>query len=301
MSPIRRIAAVVALAGAAAVAGCGFGTGEEVGEVSLTVTRDYGHEVILERDGETADESDTVMRLLDRTADIETRYGGGFVQEIEGLAGGALEDWFFYVNGVESGMGAADYELARADRVWWDFRDWRAARRVPAVVGSWPEPFAHGYEGERRATALFCFGAGRPGCSEAREALEDAGASLGWDAPEGIRILVGPWSLVGRDAGAALITSGPQLSGVFADVVARRGGYALILLDGDGNPAGRLENGAGLVAATRLGPRAPTWVVTGTDARGAARAASLLDAESLDNHYAVAVSPDGERIGLPLP
>ena len=36
---------------------------------------------------EKIDESDTVMRLLDRNAEIETRYSGDFVEAIDGLAG----------------------------------------------------------------------------------------------------------------------------------------------------------------------------------------------------------------------
>ena len=56
-----------------------------VGEVSLTVTRDYGAEPVQPPVAETASESDTVMRVLDRNAEISTRYGGGFVQSIDGL------------------------------------------------------------------------------------------------------------------------------------------------------------------------------------------------------------------------
>ena len=56
------------------------------------------------------------MRLLDREAEIETRYGGGFVQSIEGVAG-ATEgdrrfDWFFYMNGIESPVGSADVQVS---------------------------------------------------------------------------------------------------------------------------------------------------------------------------------------------
>ena len=40
-------------------------------------------------------------------------------------------DWFFFVNGVESEVGAAEYELSPGDRVQWDYRDWDTAMRVP--------------------------------------------------------------------------------------------------------------------------------------------------------------------------
>src|SRR4029077_7857349 len=100
---------------ALATAGCGLGPGEGVGQVALTVTRDYGAEPVLPPTNDKASESDSVMAVLERDTDISTRYGGGFVQAIDGLE--AEErfdrsfDWFFYVNGVESTVGAADYRL----------------------------------------------------------------------------------------------------------------------------------------------------------------------------------------------
>ena len=46
------------------------------------------------------------MRLLQRKFEVETRYGGGFVQKIDGVGGGRRSgrpvDWFFYVNGIEA-------------------------------------------------------------------------------------------------------------------------------------------------------------------------------------------------------
>ena len=105
------------------------------------------------------------MRVLDRNAEITTRYGGGFVQSIDGLEAeervGRSSDWFFYVNGVESPVGAADYPLHGGEAIWWDYRDWSAAMRVPAVVGSWPQPFLGGYDGKRHPVAVECLGGGR--------------------------------------------------------------------------------------------------------------------------------------------
>ena len=86
-----------------------------------------------------------MIRFLDREAEITTRYGGGFVQSIEGLGGtvtaGRSFDWFFFVDGIESSVGSAEREVRGGHRIWWDYRDWTDAMRVPAVVGSWPEPF----------------------------------------------------------------------------------------------------------------------------------------------------------------
>ena len=80
--------AVVAAVLAVATTGCGLGPGESSrGEATLTVTRDYGSEPILEATETDPSESETVIRFLDREAEITTRFGGGFVHSIDGTAG----------------------------------------------------------------------------------------------------------------------------------------------------------------------------------------------------------------------
>src|SRR6476659_2264028 len=187
MTVRRGTAVAIALLGALATAGCVLGPGPGVGDVRLTVTRDYGAEPVLEKTVGDVTESDTAMRVLDRSAEISTRYGGGFVQSIDGIEGeerfGRSSDWFFYVNGVESTVGAADYPLRGGEAIWWDYRDWTAAMRVPAVVGSWPEPFTGGYAGKGRPVAVECEGGGEA-CGEVRSALEVAGAKVAAGAPD---------------------------------------------------------------------------------------------------------------------
>ena len=80
-----------------------FGAGPSSGGTAmLTVTRDYGSKTLVEATDSDPPSSETVIRFLDSQADITTRYGGGFVQSINGLAGSGDSDWFFYVNGIES-------------------------------------------------------------------------------------------------------------------------------------------------------------------------------------------------------
>ena len=122
----RALAAASVLAVlAAAASGCGLGPGEKTAsEGSLTVTRDFGSEPIGRHNVAGVSESDTVMRLLQRDFEVETRYGGNFVQEIDGLAGGReggrRVDWFYYVNGIESGVGAGERKARPGDAIWWD-------------------------------------------------------------------------------------------------------------------------------------------------------------------------------------
>jgi Domain of unknown function (DUF4430) len=307
---------------ALATAGCGLGPGNGVGDVTLTVTRDYGSVPVLSRSVGGVTESDTVMRVLERNADISTRYGGGFVQSIDGVEAqdgfGHALDWFFYVNGVEATVGAAEYDLHGGEAVWWDYRDWGAAMQVPAVVGSWPEPFLDGYDGSRHPVALECRGGGAA-CAEASGRLEEAGVSLARGSPhDAIRVLVGPWDRVRGDPAAAQIEAGPGASGVFAqfkplpelhqlfslagrevDAVREGGGYALVGLGENGKPARSFGAAAGLVAATRRYEAPPVWVVTGTTEAGVRAAAGLLDAADLRDRYAVAVEA-GKETPLPL-
>ncbi|HEY5942395.1 MAG TPA: DUF4430 domain-containing protein [Solirubrobacterales bacterium] len=298
----RGTAVATALLGAAlATAGCGLGPGAEVGDVQLTVTREFGAVPVLDR-SLAAKESDTVMRLLEGEADVSTRYGGDFVHSIDGVAesqhDGDPYDWFFYVDGVESPIGAAEYELDGGERVWWDYRNWSATNHVPAVVGSWPAPFADGIGGERHPVALECALPG-PACPAARKALEREGIETVPNAPaNAIRILVGTWSQLRADATARLIEEGPAESGVFAEF-SGEGRLELVGLDEGGEPARSFAPDTGLVAATSRYGRPPVWVVTGATPAAVRGAAEALDAEHLRDHYAVAIE-NGKSIPLPL-
>jgi hypothetical protein len=298
----RGLAAVLALC-AVAAAGCGLGPGKDEGDVDLTVTRDYGATTMLHKT-ESIHESDTALRVLDRGAEITTRYGGGFVQSIDGLAGdqsgGRSSDWFFYVNGVESPVGSAQFDLSGGDRIWWDYRDWTAAMRVPAVVGSWPEPFVHGFRGAHYAAEVQCEGAAPP-CSEVGDRLRAAGATAPDSGPSSgtINVLVGPWNAVSRDPTARLLSEGPDRSGVFARFVGS-GSPLLELLNQRGEDAGSVGKGGGLVAALRPGDGPPTWVITGTDRKGVSAAAALFG-DQLRNRYAVATQPGSGAIAVPVP
>src|SRR4051794_10706258 len=145
------IVAVLLIGGAAAAIGLRTDSGKTSTKVGLTVTRDFGAKAVDNpKTGLKPSRDATVMRLLQSDFDVTTRYGGGFVQEIDGVAGGRGDgrrvDWFFYVNGIESSAGAAERRVAPGDGIWWDRHQWEAAQRIPAVVGSFPEPFLAGAE-----------------------------------------------------------------------------------------------------------------------------------------------------------
>jgi hypothetical protein len=150
---------LLACLGAAALTGCGV-ISHGKGEAKLWITRDRGTQVVLV---EKVKAGQTAMAALQSAAKVKTRYGGRFVQSIDGLSGSlsTRRDWFYFVNGYEADRGAADYTLHDGDVEWWDYRSWKgSAIHVPVVVGAFPEPFLHGYDGKtRKATIVFTSGA----------------------------------------------------------------------------------------------------------------------------------------------
>ena len=125
-------------------AGCG---GEHThGTATLWVTSDRGAHVLF---AGKVPAGLTAMQALVRVQKVSTRYGGRYVQSIDGVSGSLSheKDWFFFVNGVESDTGAAEVHLHPGDVEWWDYRSWRGGgMSVPVVVGAFPEPFLHGFQ-----------------------------------------------------------------------------------------------------------------------------------------------------------
>jgi hypothetical protein len=300
--------AVIALLAALLAAGCGFGAGEQSGgAVSVTVSQDFGERRLAPTLQETARAGETVMRLLQRSFEVETRFGGNFVQEIDGVsggrAGGKRVDWFYYVNGIEASQGAGERRLFPGDRVWWDRHGWSTAMRVPAVVGAFPEPFKSGSGGKKLPIRLVCMGREGRSCDEVETRLRDAGvrslarSNLESSPGEVLRILVGRWREVRKDIAARRLEAGPGASGVFARPAAS--GDRIDLLDADGGSERTLGPSSGLVAATSYEDQRPTWLITGTDDVGVAAAAAALTEDQLRDHFALAVEA-GRGVPLPL-
>jgi hypothetical protein len=169
-------ASLIALAAAAALAaGCGraAAAGHGTQGATLRVTRDFGASLVTTRRVAAGQSALTALR---RSTQVETSYGGRFVESVAGVAGSRSHgrDWIYYVNGIEAGTGAADYELHPGDREWWDLRAWSDLLQTPVVIGDWPEPFVHGFEGRRprvQVSGLACSAA-------IASALRGAGARL---------------------------------------------------------------------------------------------------------------------------
>jgi hypothetical protein len=300
----RSAAVAGAVVCAIALGGCGLGAGPGTSNATLTVTRDFGSIPVGRVDERTVPGSETVMRMLERHFTVSTRYGGGFVESINGHAGSSSKlDWFYYVNGVEAPVGAAGTAVHRGDRIWWDLHDWTVTNSIPAVVGSFPEPFQHGTGGRRLPVELECANDVSAACRRASNELSRLhipfasqllGAGSGTDS---LVLIVGTWRDLAPELVADLLDQGPRASGVYARFTNR--GSALALLDPRGQVVRTLSGGAGLIAATAQGSSPPTWIVSGTDQAGVNAAASALTPTSLANHFALAVQ-GSTHLAVPL-
>lgn len=163
---MRRAACLLVLL-AALLAACG---GESGGRATVWVTKNRGAQVVLTAH---VPAGLTALQALERVAEVETRYGGRFVQAVEGIEGSLVRrrDWFYFVNGIEADRGAAEYRVRPGDVVWWDYRSWAERMRQPVVVGAFPEPFLHGYAGRVRPAAVRYEAVGMRGLALALAAL----------------------------------------------------------------------------------------------------------------------------------
>jgi hypothetical protein len=282
------------------LAGCG--GGGSGGPVTVTVSQDYGRDQLAPEATAAAKSGDTVLKLTQRSFDVVA--GNDAIREIDGVSSGREDGkpvgWFYYVNGIEA-SGPAARRLYPGDRVWWDHHGSEPAVRVPAVVGSFPQPFKSGSEGKKFPIRLVCMGDGRS-CDEVETRLQAAGikdlarSNLEQSVGEVLRILVGPWHEVRKDIAARTLETGPAASGVFAKP--EPSGSRIALLDADGAPKQMLGPGSGLVAATSYPDQRPTWLVTGTDEVGVAAAAAAMSENQLSDHFALAIEAGKSR---PLP
>jgi hypothetical protein len=301
------LAALVAVA--AALGGCGVGAGaEQGGGAELRVTRDFGQKPLASAERDSVREADTVMRFLQAERKVTLRYGGGFVQSIDGLAGQGAEgsrDWFYWVNGKEAPVGAADRKLHPGDVVQWDYREWGPVMSIPAIVGAFPEPFLNGLEGKKVPVRVECADDLREDiCGRARDRMEEAGVTASGGAfgtsarGQVLRLFVGEWADLRDLRVLRTIEDGPEASGVFARFADE--GERLELLDAEGRVAETAPPGTGLVAATRAGDEEGlSFIVTGADSEGVSSAAAALTREKLRDAFAVTTRGDRVR-RLPL-
>ncbi len=283
--------------------------------VRVVATRDFGRELMFDETLEVP-AGTAAMAALMKAAKIETEYGGGFVEAINGVRSGfsgsqpAKMDWFIYINGLQSNTGALDYKLHDGDVQHWDFHEWSFHQFTPAIVGGFPEPFLHGYGGVIYPTIIVY----QEGWAEDARRLADKLSRLGIEnvATRGINEL----KENEKESGNLVLLGTPDFTLIaeLNQVWKRLGFYAhfqdsvLEVFDAEGKPEAEYRDGAGIIQATRS-PWNPkgigvcentAWIVSGTDAAGVRAAVDTLVSRDTDLRYASAVViVSGEVIRVP--
>ena len=174
-----------------------------------------------------------------------------------GHESGRRADWFYYVNGIEAPVGAAERRVSggrarvvgppRRGTRRSACRRWSARSRSRSVSGT---------EGKRFPVRLVCAGDDERSCDEVQTRLErrrrEGALARGARAvrrPGGPARHRRPLGRRPARPGRAPARARPAASGVFARPTST--GDAIVLLDDDGQPVRTLRAGAGLVAATQ--------------------------------------------------
>jgi len=289
--------------------------GSNYASVRVIATQNFGQELMFDEILEMPPDS-SAMAALEKVAEVETAYGGGFVDAINGFRSGftgigkTKKDWFLYVNGIQSNVGALDYKLQPGDVEHWDYHDWSFRHFIPAIVGAFPEPFLHGYSGQKQSTLIVYSDNLREAAQELKNGLLPLGVndvSLSsiselpvTDKEASNLILLG---MADNELISELNQNWKKL-GFFA----RFENGNLVILNAQGETDTTYSTATGLIQATQ-NPWNPNgigacenvaWMVAGTDERGVRGAIDTL----LENHaqlqYAFAVViANGEIIKIP--
>ena len=260
-------------------------------KVTVVVTQNFGRELILEQKIESGSDT-SAIDALQIVADVETKYGGYFVSSINGISSEcegesqSKKDWFFYINGIASNIGARDYILRDGDVEHWDFRAWSYHQFIPVIIGDFPQPFQSGYQNKLKPTLVVYEEAFPAEAETLVKKLE------GYGVTEVSAVSYGLLSNEAKENSNLIIIAVPHniLISELNNAHKKLGFYAyfeqntLISLDAEGNLSREFVKGCGLMQATQ-NPWNPkgigsgenvVWVITGTDVNSVKSAAEML-------------------------
>lgn len=283
--------------------------------VRVVATQNFGQELIFEETLQVLPDTSAMAALME-VANVETAYGGGFVNAINGIRSrftGSQKrktDWFFYVNGIQSNVGALDYKLCDGDVQHWDFHDWSFRQSIPAIVDDFPASFQNGFGGKVSPTLVVC----QDNMGEMAKKLERKLAQL-----EVSNVSIRSFSELAENEkensnlilvdrlGNSLISELNQNWKRLGFFVYFENG-SLIVIDGKGETATTYGAGTGLIQATQ-NPWNPNgigacenvvWLVSGTDEAGVENALNALINHHSKFQYACAVVVvEGKIIKVP--
>jgi Domain of unknown function (DUF4430) len=279
--------------------------------VELSVTTNFGSQSMYAKRLPYND-GDAVMDILDENLDVDTAYGGGFVNAINGVKSGytgkqsakTKKDWFFWVNGSIAAVGANDYMLRQGDDVWWDYHSWDGSTGIPSVIGQYPHPFTTGYGGVTRSTTIYYGADEQDLAKQLQSALQKQGATAVSVKPysdtaigshsENTVVIGLNADLLNHSAIRSLTSAGVK-RGEFIQLSA----HSYTALHEDGTAAGNFGSGNGAIMAVGngSGDSAPVWLITGVDQNGLQAAVSAITTHPSSIYHMISaiVSKTGVR------
>ncbi len=283
--------------------------------VTVTITQDFGRELMLGETREVLPDTSAMAALME-VAEVETVYGGGFVNAINGVRSGyagsqkTKKDWFFYINGIQSNIGALDYKLHDGDVQHWDFHSWGFRHFIPAIIDVYPSAFRHGFGGRVSPTLIVCPDYLKEDAVRLEENLTQLGVK-----DVSIRS-TDELTESGQGNSNIILVSAPEnrLISELNQNWQRLGFFAhfengdLTVINNDGEITAEYGAGTGLIQATQ-NPWNPkgigacenvVWLVSGTDEAGVSNALeALLDHHSKFQYAGAVVVAEGEIIRVP--
>ncbi|MEA1961912.1 MAG: DUF4430 domain-containing protein [Bacillota bacterium] len=286
---------------------------EIIKRASLLVTQNFGNHIIFNKKVPIDDKS-YVLDILKANLDVETKYDGGFISSINGLKtqgsvmNGERGDWFYYVNGVCSHVGAMDYKLMTGETVWWDYHPWSTGPAVSSVIGCYPEPFVHGYNGKTGSINILYSEGNLNNANSLCDSLKARGVSsvkvsgLSEELVKnrhGPTIVLGKWSMLKEIYYLDNLNKAYRKNGTSVHFLDN----GLELLNYKGEVSKNIDGSAAVIVATGegLGDANPLWLAAGTDNSAVTQAIDILvkNPSKIFQLYNAAVS-SGEIIALPL-
>lgn len=288
--------------------------GEEAEPVAITsensfllyLSRDFGRETLDSRQVKL-NTADSLLDYMQEEWQISTGFGGGFVQGIDGLESanrtGKRSDWFFYVNGVGSPVGADQIKPSPGSVVWWDYHLWYSGPGQSAVIGCYPQPLKNSgviiLTTQRwMQLALQCQEAmGISGIYPVEIADLSQNTSL-LDRPTAPVMVIGPWTDLQENSYLKKWNEAYRRNGSSIHFTAD----GIDLLGTDGKVQQTLGEGTGVIVASSpgLGDNNPMWLIAGVDDQGVKEAARILCSKPDDLRWKYGlVVQEGQIMALP--
>ncbi|MBF8982536.1 DUF4430 domain-containing protein [Lutibacter sp. B2] len=291
--------------------GCNQQDSVETGKVNVIISKDFGNKELSKKNVDFSKDL-SVMEVMEENFKVETAYGGGFINAIDGLKSGFTgvkdkkkKDWFYYVNGILAQVGAEDYYLTPNDFIIWDYHDWDNNIYGSSIIGAYPMNFTNGQEGDLFKTEILHTKEYEKESQEVSTFLKKKGLenidvkNLKEEGLENIQtntIVIGTWEEISQIDYLKDFYKNGNKTGLFFRIE-----KDIQALNSKGNITDEYEKGAVITSMVKeYGVSTSIWLVTGNDEKCIKKAVKLLyeTPEKIKGKFSIIVT-ENEMINIP--